>query len=261
MLDIALFFKDSHKKMELIKKILSYPLSVLFYMCFGLTLVIFHPIQWTSLRLFGPNAHRRSVTAMNFCILGCLTILGVRMSYKNKQHLPKNKAMVIVSNHQSMFDIPMIIWFMRKYNTKFISKIELGKGIPSISFNLRHGGNALIDRKNPKQSIPELSRFGKFIAENKFAAVIFPEGTRSRDGKPKKFAATGLKILFKNAPEATVVPVTINNSWKLVRFGSFPMGIGIHLTLDVHEPLAINKIETDSLIETLETRVTQGVRI
>ncbi len=246
--------------MEVIKKILSYPLSVLFYIFFGGTLVVFHPIQWCALRLFGPGAHRKSVNAMNLCILGCLLILGVRISYRNKQKLPKNKEKIIVSNHQSMFDIPMIIWFMRAHKTKFISKIELGKGIPSISFNLRHGGNALIDRKNPKQSIPELSRFGKFIAKNKFAAVIFPEGTRSRNGAPKKFAPTGLKMLFKNAPEALVVPVTINNSWKLVRFGNFPMGVGIHLTLDVHEPLTIDNTDTEAFIETLEQKVTQAVR-
>ncbi|MEB3347303.1 lysophospholipid acyltransferase family protein [Aquimarina gracilis] len=244
----------------MIKKILSYPLSILFYLFFGLTLVVFHPIQWGALRLMGPRAHRRSVNAMNLCLLGCLLILGVRISYRNKQNLPKNKEKIIVSNHQSMFDIPMIIWFMRAHKTKFISKIELGKGIPSISFNLKNGGNALIDRKNPKQSIPELTRFGKFIAENKFAAVIFPEGTRSRNGVPKKFAATGLKILFKKAPEALVVPVTINNSWKLVQFGSFPMGVGIHLTLDVHEPLPINSTDIESFIETIEQKVTSAVK-
>ena len=245
--------------MELIKKILSYPLSVLFYLFFGLTLVMFHPLQWIAVRI-GPRAHRRMVNLMNLCLLGCLMILGVRFSYRNKQNLPKDKEKIIVSNHQSMFDIPLIIWFMRAHKTKFISKIELGKGIPSISFNLRHGGNALIDRKNPKQSIPELTRFAKFVAENKFAAVIFPEGTRSRTGKPKKFAETGLKILFKHAPEALVVPVTINNSWKLVRFGNFPMGVGIHLTLDVHEPLPVDRKNVAEVIATAEERVTQGVR-
>ncbi len=246
--------------MNFIKKILSYPLSVLFYIFFGLTLIIFHPPQWIAFKAGNASAHAKVVDYMNLCLLGCLTILGVRISYRNKQKLPTNKEMIIVSNHQSMFDIPMIIWFMRKHKTKFISKIELGKGIPSISFNLRHGGNALIDRKNPKQSIPVLSKFGRFIAENKFAAVIFPEGTRSRDGKPKEFASTGLKILFKNAPEALVVPVTVNNSWKLVRFGSFPMGVGIHLTLDVQEPLTIDSMDTDMLIETVEKRVKEGVR-
>lgn len=246
--------------MRLIKKIISYPFSILFYLFFGLTLLIFHPIQWSALKLFGEKGHNTSVNLLNLSILGCLTVLGSTFSYKNIQNLPANRPLIIVSNHQGMFDIPLIIWFMRKYRTKFISKIELGRGIPSISFNLRHGGNALIDRKNSKQSIPELMRFAKYIAANNFSAVIFPEGTRSRDGLPKKFAPTGLKILFRNAPDALVVPVTINNSWKLVRYGNFPMGVGTRLTLEVHEPLSIDSMDADALIETIEERVTKAIR-
>ncbi|AXT63678.1 1-acyl-sn-glycerol-3-phosphate acyltransferase [Aquimarina sp. AD10] len=241
------------------KRILSYPLSVIFYLLFGLTLVIFHLLQWLGVTLGGAKAHRGVINIMNLCLLRCLHALGVTFSFKNQHDLPKNKPLIIVSNHQSMFDIPLISWYLRRHKPKFISKIELGKGIPSISFNLRHGGHVLIDRKNPKQSIPALSKFGKYIAEHNFAAVIFPEGTRSKDGNPKEFAATGLKILFKNAPEALVVPVTINNSWKLVKYGNFPMGIGIHLTLEVQEPISIDK-EPELLIKKIEERVTLAIR-
>ncbi|GAA4110885.1 hypothetical protein GCM10022393_08230 [Aquimarina addita] len=160
-----------------------------------------------------------------------------------------------------MFDVPLISWYLHKHKPKFISKIELGKGIPSISFNLRHGEHVLIDRKNPKQAIPALSKFGKHIAVNGYAAVIFPEGTRSKDGRPKEFAHTGLKLLFKNAPEALLVPLTINNSWKLVRFGNFPMGVGIQLTLEVQKPMEIKDYDTNELLETLENRVISAIKI
>ncbi|MEW7278008.1 lysophospholipid acyltransferase family protein [Aquimarina sp. 2201CG1-2-11] len=245
--------------MGAIKKVLSYPLSIIFYLCFGLTLVIFHPLQWLGKRIGGESGHRGVVNIMNLCLLRCLHVLGSTVSFKNTHKLPLGKPMILVSNHQSMFDIPLISWYLHKYRPKFISKIELGKGIPSISFNLRHGGHALIDRKNPKQSIPTLSRFGKFITQNNFSGVIFPEGTRSRDGKPKSFAPTGLKILFKYAPDAVVVPLTINNSWKLLRFGNFPLGIGVHLSLEVQEPMLIDK-EPEILLEKIEERITLAVR-
>nr|WP_062057516.1 lysophospholipid acyltransferase family protein [Aquimarina longa] len=241
------------------KKVLRYPLSIVFYLFFGLTLVIFHPLQWLGAKLGGASGHRGVVNIMNLCLLRCLHTLGVTFSFKNKYSLPKNQPLILVSNHQSMFDIPMISWYLRKYKPKFISKIELGKGIPSISFNLRHGGNVLIDRKNPKQSIPALSEFGKFIKKNNFSAVIFPEGTRSKDGKLKSFAPTGLKILFKNAPNALIVPITINNSWKLVRLGNFPMEIGVHMTLEVLEPMSIDKVP-EILLEKIEERITLAVR-
>ncbi len=245
--------------MEAVKRILSYPLSIIFYVSFGLTLLVFQPLQWLGKNLGGRSGHRGVVNIMNLFLLRCLHFLGVRISFKNIHKLPKDQSLIIVSNHQSMFDVPLISWYLRKHKPKFISKIELGKGIPSISFNLRHGGHVLIDRKNPKQSIPALSKFGKFITENIFSAVIFPEGTRSRDGRPKEFAPTGLKILFKNAPNALIVPVTINNSWKLVRYGNFPMGIGVHLTLETQEPLPIDK-EPELLLKIIEERVTFAIR-
>lgn len=245
--------------MKVLKKIISYPLTVLFYIFFGLVLLVFHPLQWLGLKLGGASAHRTVVNYMNFCLLKTLHILGTSIRYTNKQNLPINRPFIIASNHQSMHDIPLISWFMRKHKPKFISKIELGKGIPSVSFNLKYGGSVLIDRKNPKQSLPALSKFGKSLIELTYSGVIFPEGTRSRNGKPKQFAHTGLKILIKNAPEALVVPVTINNSWKLVRFGSFPMEVGVKLSLEVQEPIEINSVNTAELLEIVEDRVSSKV--
>ncbi len=45
----------------------------------------------------------------------------------------------------------------------------------------------------------------------------FPEGTRSKDGIPKRFSENGLKMLTKFVPSAYVIPVTINNCWKLIK--------------------------------------------
>ncbi len=247
--------------MGAIKRIFSYPLSIIFYLFFGLTLVIFHPLQWLGVKIGGAKTHRIVINLMNLCLLRCLHALAVTFSFKNKHKLPANRSLIIVSNHQSMFDIPLISWYLRKHKPKFISKIELGKGMPSVSFNLRHGGHVLIDRKNPKQSIPALSKFGKFISENNFSAVIFPEGTRSRNGEPKEFAPTGLKILFKNAPEALIVPVTINNSWKLLKYGNFPMGIGLHLTLEVQEPIEPKEFESQELLEIIRDRVISSIKM
>lgn len=220
-------------------KLLSYPLSIVYNICFLLTLVIFHPIQWVCFNVFGYQAHKKSVDALQFFLLRCANVLGTRFTFNNTHHIPLNTPLIIVANHQSMYDISPLMWYLRKHHVKFISKKELGKGIPSVSYNLRHGGSVLIDRKNPRQSLPAIMKFGEYIETNKRAAVIFPEGTRSKDGKPKAFQTRGLEILFKKTPSALVVPVTINNSWKLQRYGKFPMGIGAHIKLTVHKPLKL----------------------
>lgn len=240
------------------QKLLSYPLTVLFFICFGLVLVIFHPIQWFCLKVFGYDAHKRSVSILNWFIMRCTNVLGTRYTFVNQQTIPTDRPLLIVTNHQSMYDIPPLIWYMRKYHPKFVSKIELGKGIPSVSYNLRNSGSALIDRKDPKQSIAELQKLGKYIEANKRSAVIFPEGTRSRNGVPKPFRTTGLKVLMKNAPSALIVPISINKSWKLLRFGKFPMGLGNHLTFIVHPPVEIEG-DAEALIAKVEQQIVSGI--
>ena len=215
-------------------KILSYPISALFYLVFGALLVVFHPIQWLCLNIGGYLPHKKSVDWLNGALLLSMRILGTSIRVRGQEHLPKNGPVIIVSNHQSLYDIILIIWFLRSLHPKFVSKIELGKGIPSVSFNLRHGGSVLIDRKDPRQALTEIRKLGEYITHHKRAAVIFPEGTRSRTGNLKPFAENGLKMLYKTTKAAKVVPVTVNQAWKIVKWGSFPLGLGIRLELVIH---------------------------
>tara|TARA_B110000503_G_scaffold30166_1_gene48798 strand:+ start:186 stop:914 length:729 start_codon:yes stop_codon:yes gene_type:complete len=241
-------------------KIISYVVSSIFALVFFSLLFLFHPLQWIGLKVFGYKGHKFVVDIMNWFLAKSLSILGVFVSVENKQKLPENTTLIFVSNHQGVFDIPPIIWAFRKYHPKFVSKIELGKGIPSISFNLRHGGAALIDRKDPKQAISTLVNFAKKINKNKWSAVIFPEGTRSRDGTPKKFAANGLKILTKYNKEGYIVPLTINNSWKVFKYGKFPLGIGSPISIITHEPIKIDSLPFDELMSQTENVIKEHIK-
>lgn len=243
------------------QKILSVPLSIVYYLLFGMTLLIFHPIQWICLNLFGYNAHKKSVDVLNFFLVANTYVLGTTYKVTGLDRLPENVPVIVAANHQSLYDIPTIIWFMRRIHPKFISKMELGKGIPSISYNLNHGGSVLINRKDAKQSLSAIRKMGEYIEMNKRAAVIFPEGTRSKTGKPRNFAENGLKILCKYAPSAYVVPVTINNSWKMVRWGSFPLGLCNQLTLEIHSPISVKDVPFPELFERTEKVVTEHIKL
>ncbi|WP_299128606.1 lysophospholipid acyltransferase family protein [uncultured Winogradskyella sp.] len=241
-------------------KLLAYPLTILYFICFGLTLVIFHPIQWFCKNVFGYKAHKISVDCLQFFLMRCLNVLGTSFSFTNPYTIEKGKPLIIVSNHQSMYDISPIMWYMRKHHVKFVAKKELGKGLPSISYNLRHGGSVLIDRKNPRQAIPAMVKFGEYIESTNRAAVIFPEGTRSKDGTPKPFKTKGLEILMKKTPSALIVPITVNNSWKMLRYGKFPMGIGNHINFTAHKPLELaNFTDRNELIKTVEKTVVEAI--
>lgn len=243
------------------EKVVSYPISVIYYLCFGLCLVLFHPIQWICLNVFGYQAHKKSVDYLNFCLTLCTRILGTTYTVKNRDTIPKGVPIIFVANHQSLYDIIGIIWYFRRWHAKFVSKKELGKGIPSVSYNLRHGGSVLIDRKDPKQAIPVIKELGEYIEKHQRSAVIFPEGTRSKNGKPKEFAQSGLKILCKYAPSAYIVPITVNNSWRMVKFGNFPMGLGNKLEFIAHEALPVSGMPFEELMERTEKAVTQSIKI
>jgi 1-acyl-sn-glycerol-3-phosphate acyltransferase len=241
------------------KKILSYILSSIFYLFYGILLLFFHGLQWLGFNIGKYKGHKMAVDLMNCSLTYLLYILGTRIKFINKYPIPKDAPLIIVSNHQSMHDICPIACYLKKQHPKFISKIELGRGVPSVSYNLTHGGSVLIDRKDPRQSLTAIRDFGKYIEKNNYAAVIYPEGTRSKDGKPKRFSENGLKMLTKFAPSAYVIPVTINNCWKLNKFGMFPLEIGVKITFELHKPIKADSMEFVKLFEIVEKNIKNAV--
>mgnify|MGYP003575514034 CR=1 FL=1 len=240
-------------------KLLGYIFTVIFYITFGLFLAIFHPIQWICYKFFGYSAHKWSVDVLNFFLTYSQLTLLNGISFTNKQQLPTDRPIIFVANHQSMYDIPSLIWFLRKHHPKFISKIELTKGIPSISFNLKYGGGANINRKDSKQSIGEIIKLGRRMNENTWSTVIFAEGTRAKDGKMKPFQVGGIATLLKIVPTAIIVPVAIENSWKIVRNGSYPLNTLLPLKWTVLAPIERGDKNAEELVLQAENAIRQQV--
>lgn len=236
-------------------KFLGYILSPLFYFLFFGLLCIFHPIQWICFKLFGYKAHKLSVDIMNFFLTYSNWSLFNSVSFNNQQNLTSNQPIIFVANHQSMYDIPAMIWYLRKHHPKFISKIELTKNIPSISYNLRVGGGANIDRKDSKQAVSELIKLGRRMKENNWSTVIFAEGTRAKDGKLKPFQVGGIATLLKVVPEALIVPIAIENSWKIVRYGMYPLTAGNPIKWTVLAPIDKNNKNAEEIVLAAENAI------
>jgi 1-acyl-sn-glycerol-3-phosphate acyltransferase len=234
-------------------KIISYFTTILFFFSFAFLLLFFHPIQVVLRNLFGYSAHKKSVDILNFFLVKILWLTGAKtVKCEVKEQYPSDRPIIFVSNHQSMFDIPGVIWFMRKHHPKFVSKKELAKGVPSISYNLKHGGSALIDRKDKEQALSAIKKLGEFIEKNNYSACIFPEGTRSRDGVLKEFKIGGLIALIESSPSCIIVPVVVKNTWKILRNGGFPIPTGMQLSwtfLPSIEPKNYNTSEYAKLLE------------
>ena len=210
------------------KKSLGFLLSPIFFLVWLILLNVFHVVQIIARKGFGRRAHQYTVDALNFFLLHSLWLLGTRINVRFSQPLPTphSRPIIFVANHQNKLDVVGISWYLRHYSPKFVSKIELSKGIPSVSYNLRHSGAALINRDDAKQSLTEIGRLGLLIEQTNTSAVIFPEGTRSVTGEMKAFNAAGIKLLLKKSPSALVVPIYIDKTWTLNRFGKYPMSVG-----------------------------------
>jgi 1-acyl-sn-glycerol-3-phosphate acyltransferase len=237
------------------KKFLGYILSPLATAAFFLALLIFHPIQWVCFRLFGYAAHKRAVDVLNLCLLSTAYLLGNTITFINKQNLPVGRPIIFLANHQSLFDIPPLIWYLRKYHAKFISKVELTKGIPSISYNLKYGGGANIDRKDSRQSVAEIIKLANRMKENQWSAVIFPEGTRSKNGEVKSFQVGGIATILKKCPEALLVPIAIKDSWKMIQYGMYPLNTFTPLSWEVLSPIEPGNAPIEELVLEAENRI------
>ena len=239
------------------KAVLSYLLTPIYLLVFGLLLVVFHPIQFICRYTGGYPLRKKSVDVLNFLLIYTQMIMGARIRFYGLEKIPQGRPLIIVSNHQSTFDIPPIVWGFRKNHPKFVSKQELGKGIPSISYNLRHGGSALIDRKNGRQAIAEISKLGKHIEKENYSASIFPEGTRSKDGKVKKFQHPGIATLLKAAPSACLVPFVIDGNSRLMQKGYFPLQVGVKLNYTVLDPIEPAGRDVKELTDEIELKIKQ----
>jgi len=218
------------------RRFLSWPATILFAVFFGLILGTFDVL----LRLatpFGQRAVEYVGLALQTTLVWSYRLAGIRPDLERSKGIEPRTSYIVVSNHQSMFDIPLFAWAMPTNFPKYISKRSLGSWIPAVSYNLRRGGHALIDREDREGSVAAISRLARAVVANRSSAVIFPEGTRARDGTISPFKTAGTLALLAEAPDVPVVPVCIDNSWQIMRHGMKPIPFGIHLRMWIGDPI------------------------
>lgn len=217
-------------------RLLDWFFTVPFLIAFGLLLAVFDPIQRLA-RLFGSRPHEIVVGLLQVSLVGALRICGTRLQVERSPEVAPRTPYVIIANHQSMFDIPIVMAFLFTNYPKFVSKRELARWIPSVSYNLRRGGNALIDRANRRQALGEIYALGKRVQEREVSAVIYPEGTRARAGQLRPFKPAGALALLEAAPTLAVVPMAVDESWRLLRNNLFPVPFGVRIRVYFGAPI------------------------
>jgi 1-acyl-sn-glycerol-3-phosphate acyltransferase len=226
--------------------------TIPFLLAMGLTLVVFHVAGLVALRM-GPRPFEHVMARLQWTLMHLFTITGAKLIVEKSDAIEPGSGYVIISNHQSMFDIAVIGGVMLTNYPKYVAKTELGKWIPSVSLNLREGGNALIDRGDRHQAVEAIVEMAELAQERDVSVVIFPEGTRSRDGTPGRFSRGGMKALLNAADQLPVVPVVIDGSWKLLRYNLRPIPFGTTVRLRLGDPMPRTQEDAGAMVEKSET--------
>ena len=137
-----------------------------------------------------------------FAILNCYRHFHFFGYNETKENLPDQ--FLIISNHQSLLDIPCYMNFFRDKELRFVAKDILERHIPLVSEMLRAQEHCMIPRKgSPMEAMKIVEKFGKRVIERNQIPVLFPEGTRTRNGNVGKFYSAG----FRKLNESTNLPI------------------------------------------------------
>lgn len=153
----------------------------------------------------------------------------------NKDNIPpEGVPAVYVANHTSYLDIYSFAYLRRRI--KYLSKAEIFK-IPIVGWAMEMAGNVAVRRTNRKGQIEAYRKMVQ-VVKNGLSLVVFPEGTRSSNGKMRRFQAGAFRAAKQsNAP---IVPVTILGTresmpswaWVPLRYPTIPISLVIHPAIE-----------------------------
>ena len=173
---------------------------------------------------------------------------GAKINIIGLENVPKDETLLFVSNHQSNFDIPLLLSCI-DVPKGFIAKKEL-ENWPFISTWMKYINCIFMDRDNLRKSAEAIVD-GIKILNSGYSMVVFPEGTRSK-GKPiGEFKGGSFKLATKS--KCTIVPITINGTYKLMESNK-NLVKSADIELVIHPPIETSKLNKDEL-ETLPETV------
>ena len=159
-----------------------------------------------------------------------LATTGVHVVVEGLDRLVLGRTYVFVSNHQSIYDIPILFWSV-PYQLRIIAKESLGR-FPFLGWHLRRTGHMLVNRSRPDRNA--IFSWASRLTSQGLSLIVFPEGTRSRDGRVARFK--GGSFLLALEAGLPIVPLSVIGSRHVMLKGRLATYPG-RVRLVVHEPI------------------------
>ena len=144
-----------------------------------------------------------------------LAAAGVGVEVEGLEHVARGGPQVLVANHQSLFDI-LGLFAAVPVSLRFVAKMELSR-VPLFGAAMRRAGHVLIDRTDRAQAVDAMREAGQRMKEEGLTLVLFPEGTRSRDGELKRFRRGSFVLAIET--QSVLVPVALEGGAEILPAG------------------------------------------
>ena len=201
--------------------------TIFWTISFGVAVILFSPFDYKKGRILG--------FIVKYWAKSIFKTMNINVRVIGLDKLDRNADYIFAPNHASSLDIPLILGFLPFWIVP-ISKIEL-KWIPFLGWAMQAAGHVFVDRSDHEKAMLSIAKIKNSLLKNPRSILIFPEGSRTNDGKVNQFKTGGLSIGIST--KISIVPVAIEGTFE---------------SLSKHSKKFVNKLLTISIGSPIDTR-------
>ena len=201
--------------------------TIFWTISFGVAVILFSPFDYKKGRILG--------FIVKYWAKTIFKTMNINVRVIGLDKLDRNADYIFAPNHASSLDIPLILGFLPFWIVP-ISKIEL-KWIPFLGWAMQAAGHVFVDRRDHEKAMLSIAKIKNSLIKNPRSILIFPEGSRTNDGKVNQFKTGGLSIGIST--KISIVPVAIEGTFE---------------SLSKHSKKFVNKLLTINIGSPVDTR-------
>ena len=201
--------------------------TIFWTILFGVAVILFSPFDYQKGRILG--------FIVKYWAKTIFKTMNINVRVIGLDKLDRNADYIFAPNHASSLDIPLILGFLPFWIVP-ISKIEL-KWIPFLGWAMQAAGHVFVDRRDHEKAMLSIAKIKNSLLKNPRSILIFPEGSRTNDGRVNQFKTGGLSIGIST--KIPIVPVAIEGTFE---------------SLSKHSKKFVNKLLTINIGSPLDTR-------
>ena len=201
--------------------------TIFWTILFGVAVILFSPFDYKKGRILG--------FIVKYWAKTIFKTMNINVRVIGLDKLDRKADYIFAPNHASSLDIPLILGFLPFWIVP-ISKIEL-KWIPFLGWAMQAAGHVFVDRRDHEKAMLSIAKIKNSLLKNPRSILIFPEGSRTNDGRVNQFKTGGLSIGIST--KISIVPVAIEGTFE---------------SLSKHSKTFVNKLLTINIGSPVDTR-------